>query len=75
VSEDAGRYLCDFIYFSSLAYLTKMEEDRRVVFFHVPVESDEAHIATGIDAAIELIRGIVQSGRVKKKVEQAEPST
>jgi pyroglutamyl-peptidase len=66
VSEDAGRYLCDFIYFSSLAYLTKKEEEKRVVFLHVPVESDDAHIAVGVEATIELIRGIVQSGRLKK---------
>ncbi|KAG9233660.1 pyroglutamyl peptidase-like protein type I [Amylocarpus encephaloides] len=65
VSEDAGRYLCDFMYFSSLAHLTKKEEDRRVTFFHVPVEADEASIDTGVEVAIELIRAIVQSGRMK----------
>jgi pyrrolidone-carboxylate peptidase len=30
ISEDAGRYLCDFIYYSSLAYLEKKEEEKRV---------------------------------------------
>ncbi len=65
-SEDAGRYLCDFIYYSSLAHLWKKNEERRVVFFHVPVVSDEAAIQTGKDALIELIRAVVQSGRVKK---------
>jgi pyroglutamyl-peptidase len=30
VSEDAGRYLCDFIYYSSLAHLSKKEEEKRV---------------------------------------------
>jgi pyroglutamyl-peptidase len=65
VSEDAGRYLCDFIYFSSLAYLTKKKEEKRVVFLHVPVETEERHIAMGIEATIELIRAIVQSGQLK----------
>ncbi|KAF4628397.1 hypothetical protein G7Y89_g9758 [Cudoniella acicularis] len=65
VSEDAGRYLCDFIYYSSLAYLTKKEEERRVVFLHVPVQSDTAAIQVGVEACIELIRAIVQSGRMK----------
>lgn len=32
ISEDAGRYLCDFIYFSSLGHLTKKDERRRVSF-------------------------------------------
>ncbi|TVY83506.1 Pyroglutamyl-peptidase [Lachnellula suecica] len=70
VSEDAGRYLCDFIYYSSLAYLTQKEEERRVVFFHVPVDSDETAINTGTEVVLELIRSLVQSGRMKKLVQQ-----
>ncbi|TAQ89298.1 hypothetical protein B7494_g2381 [Chlorociboria aeruginascens] len=66
VSEDAGRYLCDFIYFSSLAHLTKMAEERRVVFLHVPVASDDAAIKSGIEVTLELIRAIIQSGQMKK---------
>jgi len=69
VSEDAGHYLCDFIYYSSLAYLAKNEEDKRVVFLHVPVHADKAAVETGVSVAIELIRAIVQSGRIKKLVE------
>jgi pyroglutamyl-peptidase len=66
VSEDAGRYLCDFIYYSSLAELTRKGEERRVVFLHVPIDSDEASVKTGLDITIELIRAIVHSGRMKK---------
>lgn len=66
VSEDAGRYLCDFIYFSSMAYVTKKEEDRRVVFLHVPVNSDPVAVENGIEITIELIRAMVQSDRMKK---------
>jgi pyroglutamyl-peptidase len=66
VSEDAGRYLCDFIYYSSLAYLEKSREEKRVVFLHVPIEADEAALKTGVDVTIELIRAMVQSGRMTK---------
>ncbi|EKD20593.1 pyroglutamyl peptidase type [Drepanopeziza brunnea f. sp. 'multigermtubi' MB_m1] len=66
VSEDAGRYLCDFIYFSSLAHLARKGEDRRVVFLHVPVAADELAIENGIEITLELIRAIVQSGRMKQ---------
>lgn len=66
VSEDAGRYLCDFIYFSSMAYLEQKEEERRVVFLHVPVNADEVAIENGIEITIELIRAMVQSDRMKK---------
>lgn len=70
ISEDAGRYLCDFIYYSSLAHLTKKEEKRRVVFLHVPVDSNTEAIKTGTEVTIELIRALVQSGRVKRLVKQ-----
>lgn len=66
VSEDAGRYLCDFIYYSSLAHLWKHNEERRVVFLHVPVDSDAKAIATGVEALEELIRAVVVSGQMKK---------
>jgi len=39
VSEDAGRYLCDFIYYSSLAHLSKEDEEKRVSGKRFPVFS------------------------------------
>jgi len=74
ISEDAGRYLCDFIFFSSLAHLEKHGEEKRVVFFHVPVDVDEESIQIGIDAVVELIRAMVQSGRMKSMVGKAANS-
>jgi len=65
-SDDAGRYLCDFIYYSSLAQLWKRGEERRVAFLHVPVDSDEEAISRGKEVTIELIRALVVSGRMKK---------
>ncbi|KAI9736820.1 MAG: hypothetical protein M1818_005871 [Claussenomyces sp. TS43310] len=66
VSEDAGHYLCDFIYYSSLAHLWKMEDERRVAFLHVPGDSSEAAIEMGREVLIELIRALVQSGETKR---------
>jgi len=65
ISNDAGRYLCDFIYYSSLAELTKRDEKRRVLFLHVPLEADKEAISNGVQVTCELIRGIVASGRLK----------
>jgi len=70
ISEDAGRYLCDFIYYSSLAHLTKKDEKRRAVFLHVPVDSDAAAVKTGVEVTIELIRAMVRSGRLKKATKE-----
>ncbi|EPE26302.1 Pyrrolidone carboxyl peptidase (pyroglutamate aminopeptidase) [Glarea lozoyensis ATCC 20868] len=70
VSEDAGRYLCDYIYYTSLSHLARRGEEKRVVFLHVPVEADETHIKTGVEATIELIRAIVESGMLKRMAEK-----
>lgn len=66
ISEDAGRYLCDYIYYSSLAHLYRNGKERKVVFLHIPVNSDDASVKTGIEVTLELIRAIVQCSRVKK---------
>lgn len=59
------------MYFSSLAYLEKKGEEKRVVFLHVPVDADEAALETGVEVTIELIRALVQSGRMKKAIADA----
>lgn len=68
-SEDAGHYLCDYIYFNSLAYFGRkhgsMEggrnSDRPVLFLHVPAESDEGAIDRGREVTIALIRAMADS--------------
>ncbi|KAI1386984.1 peptidase [Hypoxylon trugodes] len=65
VSEDAGRYLCDFIYFSSLAHLYKQERPRKVIFFHVPLHSDQDSLVRGKELAIQLIRSVCEVGLEK----------
>lgn len=61
ISEDAGRYLCDFIYFSSLAYLYKRGEKQRAIFLHVPSNASDAAVAKGRELTIQLIRSLVES--------------
>lgn len=68
-SEDAGHYLCDYIYFSSLAWFGRRSKsmeggtskDRPVLFFHVPAESDEETLEKGRIVATCLIRAMVES--------------
>ncbi|OIW35421.1 putative pyroglutamyl peptidase type I [Coniochaeta ligniaria NRRL 30616] len=66
ISQDAGRYLCDFIYYSSLAHLVKAGEKRKVVFLHVPADLSERAIATGRELAVQLIRSLVESELSRK---------
>ncbi|GAW12267.1 hypothetical protein ANO14919_016300 [Xylariales sp. No.14919] len=66
VSEDAGHYLCDFIYFSSLAHLWKQQRPKKVVFFHVPLHSDTESLKRGVELVLNLIRSIVESELEKK---------
>lgn len=61
ISEDAGRYLCDFIYFSSLAHLHKAGERRNVLFLHVPSEASEHSVQVGREVLLQLVRSVVES--------------
>lgn len=61
ISDDAGHYLCDFIYYSSLAHLWKQGRDRKVTFFHVPADASKGAVSTGRDLCINLIRSMVES--------------
>lgn len=67
ISTNAGHFLCDYIYFNSLAQCFKANETRRVAFLHVPAakpEPDylyEEHIKVGREIATQLIRSVVES--------------
>ena len=69
ISEDAGHYLCDFIYFSSLAHLYKDGERRRVVFLHVPSDASEHSIAAGKEVMLQLLRSVVESEMARRRGE------
>lgn len=65
-SDNAGFYLCDFIYYSSLSHFWRKngdEGERPVVFLHVPPESDEDVLDKGRKVALALIRAMVMTGR------------
>ncbi|KAF2835856.1 peptidase C15, pyroglutamyl peptidase I-like protein [Patellaria atrata CBS 101060] len=67
-SDDAGLYLCEFIYFTSLSYFWRQGvTDRPVMFLHVPDLPGEKDIAEGREVAIALIRALVDSWRQRSK--------
>lgn len=67
-SNDAGNYLCEYIYFNSLAWYGRrsgnlidgMASDRPVLFLHVPAESDEEALARGRVVTLALIEAMVE---------------
>ncbi|KAF4456474.1 Pyroglutamyl-peptidase 1 [Fusarium austroafricanum] len=61
ISEDAGHYMCDFIYYSSLAELWKLQRPRKALFLHVPADASPASIEKGRELTLNLIRSIVES--------------
>ena len=71
ISEDAGRYLCDYIYFSSLAHLEKAGEEKRVLFLHVPSDSSERSIEIGRELVLQLVRSVVESEMVRREKKAA----
>lgn len=66
-SNDAGNYLCDYIYFNSLAWYGRrsnnvvdgMASDRPVLFLHVPADSDPQTLERGMVATLALIQAMV----------------
>ncbi|UNI14567.1 Pyroglutamyl-peptidase I [Purpureocillium takamizusanense] len=66
VSEDAGHFLCDFIYYSSLATLLKEDRPRNVAFLHVPANASDKNIIQGRGIALNLIRGIAESQTARR---------
>ncbi|KEY70638.1 hypothetical protein S7711_02241 [Stachybotrys chartarum IBT 7711] len=65
LSDNAGRYLCEFIYFSSLAVLWKAQRPRNVVFLHVPATATDVAVGRGRELLLNLIRAIVESAEVR----------
>ncbi|OTB03100.1 hypothetical protein M426DRAFT_187521 [Hypoxylon sp. CI-4A] len=62
ISGNAGHYLCDFIYFSSLAHLYKQERDKKVIFLHVPLHADQGFLDRGKELVLQLIRSVCEIG-------------
>lgn len=62
ISEDPGRYLCDFIYYSSLAELHKRKMEKKVVFLHVPCElgKDGEYVRIGQELVLGLVRSVAE---------------
>ncbi|PYH90395.1 peptidase C15, pyroglutamyl peptidase I-like protein [Aspergillus ellipticus CBS 707.79] len=58
ISTDAGRYLCEFIFYASLALAYQEGQDRSIVFFHVPASCLDDDIEAGKDVAIALIKAL-----------------
>lgn len=67
ISDDAGHYLCDFIYYSSLAHRWREGKDRPVTFLHVPSDASERAVGMGRELAIGLIRSLVESEVARRK--------
>ncbi|KAK4464159.1 hypothetical protein QBC42DRAFT_337110 [Cladorrhinum samala] len=83
ISEDAGHYLCDFIYFSSLAELYKKgkregegggegEVRKKVIFLHVPSDASEGAVLRGRELLLQLVRGVVECELERKKDDSKE---
>ncbi|CAG8092125.1 unnamed protein product [Penicillium salamii] len=59
LSKDAGRYLCDFIFYTSLSLALQQGHDRNILFLHVPGSSEDADIEQGRVVALALIKAMV----------------
>ncbi|EPS32015.1 hypothetical protein PDE_06974 [Penicillium oxalicum 114-2] len=59
ISRDPGHYLCDFIFYTSLALAKMQGADRSVLFLHVPGGAADHDIERGREVALALIKTMV----------------
>ncbi|KAJ5375301.1 Peptidase C15 pyroglutamyl peptidase I [Penicillium concentricum] len=59
ISKDAGHYLCDFIFYTSMSLAHLQGQDRNVLFLHVPGSSEDADIEQGRVVTLALIKAMV----------------
>ncbi|KAJ5139156.1 uncharacterized protein N7515_004004 [Penicillium bovifimosum] len=59
ISKDAGHYLCDFIFYTSMSLAQLQGQDRNVLFLHVPGASEDANIKEGREVTLALIKTMV----------------
>ncbi|KAF1809344.1 peptidase C15, pyroglutamyl peptidase I-like protein [Eremomyces bilateralis CBS 781.70] len=70
VSDDAGLYLCEFIFYNSLVHSQRLSRDGRHVkgiFFHVPSGCSADLIRQGQDLLLQVIEEMVRLERRDKK--------
>lgn len=70
ISSDAGRFVCEFIFYASLACAFQAGHDRSVAFLHVPGSCNEEDIEYGKDVTIAFIKALVTCWFDEKKMEQ-----
>ncbi|KAI9727292.1 MAG: hypothetical protein M1828_006911 [Chrysothrix sp. TS-e1954] len=70
ISTDAGGYLCEYLYYASLAYFRHKGNDQKpwhektnISFLHVPDSLEAEHLAEGKSVAMALIHALVDSRR------------
>jgi pyrrolidone-carboxylate peptidase len=59
ISKDAGHYLCDFIFYTSMSLAQLQGQDRNILFLHVPGGSEDANIEQGRVVTLALIKAMV----------------
>ncbi|KAF2502809.1 peptidase C15, pyroglutamyl peptidase I-like protein [Lophium mytilinum] len=60
VTDDVGEFTCGFVYFATLAEMSKKAGERPVVFLHVPEMESETEFQTGAGVVVECIKTLVE---------------
>ena len=62
LSENAGRYLCEYVYFASLREEETAGESGRVLFLHVPPEEAGGSVDVGVEVVKAVVEALVRCG-------------
>ena len=68
ISTDAGHYLCDFIYFTSLVEYWRRNPNgpRPVIFLHVPGRYENEDVESGRAVTVGLIKALAISWQAQE---------
>lgn len=72
ISENPGRFLCDWIYYCSLSHLLRSNRPKKACFLHVPCDASDESVLQGRELAINLVRAIAES---EMSAKQKEPES
>lgn len=71
-SSDAGRFICEYTFYLSLARLWRERDDRLVCFMHVPAQNSEEAIQRGVQVASAFIKEVIDSSASLQGTDSAD---
>ncbi|KAI9675783.1 MAG: hypothetical protein M1829_003208 [Trizodia sp. TS-e1964] len=69
LSDDAGRYLCEFLLYADLSFwwASRATEAPTVLFLHIPGDAEQSDLERDARVVVALLRSVVESGLLERR--------